>query len=213
MKLIENPVLRQPKIAGITPVWDENCKILILGSITSVDGMKKGFYYASAKNQLWQLVDIALGIDNKNSFVYLKNVLKKNYDNFAANLIDFKQFEQTQTTIKKKFAHQLLKNHIAICDVFEECYFNKNSSLDQDIILNNANYPYKTNKNVISYILENSNISTILVNSKFVEEQFYKMKILGNFDVKYVQSPSPRKGSIEKKIDCWKQSVQQGLSR
>jgi len=78
MKEILNPTLRAPKTVGITPVWDENCKILILGSITAVDGMRKGFYYASARNQLWELLDCCLGnkVNEEDSFSFLKNVFR-----------------------------------------------------------------------------------------------------------------------------------------
>ena len=50
MKEIINPILRCPKLAGIQPVYDKNCELLMLGSITATDGINKGFYYASNKN-------------------------------------------------------------------------------------------------------------------------------------------------------------------
>lgn len=214
MKQIINPTLRQPKIAGISPVWNEDCKLLILGSITSIDGMKKGFYYASERNQLWQLVDISLGLNSKseNSFMFLKNLLKENYINFANNKIDFDMFQANKIAVQNQFSKKLLENHIAICDVFEECFFNNNSSLDQDIMLNSTNYPCKNNKDAIEYILKNSRISTVLVNSRFVETEFNKMNIGKRLQVCYVESPSPRKGKIDKKIESWQKSIQHGLS-
>lgn len=213
MKQVINPVLRQPKSIGILPVWDKDCKILLLGSITAVDGMRKGFYYGSHVSQFWHLVDLSLELNSldEDSFVYLKNLLKDNYEKFKSNLIDTKEFEKNKKLIKQKFAEKLLKYNIAICDVFEECYFNNNSSLDNEIILNNPNYPCKYNNEIISHILNNSKIKTVIVNSKFVESQFKKMKIVGDFEVKYVISPSPRRGKIEKKIDCWKKAIGQGL--
>ena len=202
MKEIINPVFRCPKNAGIIPVFNKNCEILILGSITAVDGMNKGFYYASNKNQLWSLLDLCL---NTNCFSKLKNYLKINYDNFKLNKISKIEFDKQKDIIKAEFSKELLNRKIAICDVFTECYFNNNSSMDIDIILNNENYPYKTSKEILQNILDNSKIKTIVVNSKFVECQLKKLNLSGNFDIKYVISPSPRRGSIDKKIDNWKQ--------
>lgn len=202
MKEIINPILRCPKLAGIQPIHDKNCELLMLGSITATDGMNKGFYYASNKNQLWQLLDLSL---NTSCFSDLKHELKINYENFKRDKISNLQFEQQKELIKQRFSHELLTRKIAMCDVFTECYFNNNSSMDVDIILNNTNYPYKTSKETLQNILNNSNIKTIVVNSKFVETQLKKLKLVGDFVVKYVISPSPRRGSIDKKIDSWKQ--------
>lgn len=202
MKQIINPVFRRPKDADISPVFDEDCEVLILGSITALDGMNKGFYYASSKNQLWQLLDLSL---NTNCFFDLKSQLKNNFDSFKAGKIESLEFEKNKKEIKNKFSSELLKRKIAISDVFCECYFNNNSSMDMDIILNNPQYPFKTSKDILQNIIDNSKIKTIVVNSKFVEKELKKLNLVGNFEVKYVISPSPRRGSINKKIENWKE--------
>lgn len=202
-KQIVNPVLRQPMLNGIMPVWDSNSQILMLGSITATDGMKKGFYYASQRNQFWQLLDCVLGTT---CFSDLKDQLKTNYDNYKNGLIDFDTFEYSKNKIKETMAFELTKRKIAICDVFLQCYFNNNSSLDNDIILNDPLYPAMSNKETIKNIIDNSNIKYVVVNSRFVQKQFEKMHITGDFEVKYVVSPSPRKGSIDSKLSSW-QSV------
>lgn len=201
MKKYENVVFRRPACEGILPVWNENCKILMLGSITAVDGMNKGFYYASSRNQLWELLDYSLNTD---SFMKLKNELKDNYELFKNNKITNDEFIANRLNIKNQFSETLLNNNIAVCDVFTECYFNNNSSMDVDIILNNKEYPYKTSKEIIQNIIDKSKIKLVVVNSKFVETMFYKMNIKGDFEVKYVISPSPRRGTIEKKKESWK---------
>lgn len=207
MKQIVNPLKRAPYMVGITPVWDKNCKVLLLGSITATDGMNKGFYYSSAKNQLWELLDLALELNSNNNynFLNLKNELKQNYDDLKLNKISCEQFKNNKQLIIKKFSKLLLEFNIAICDVFKECYFNNNSSLDCDIILNNANYPYVTNKETIQNIINNSKIETVVVNSRFVETQFKKLNIIGNYKIEYVISPSPRRGAIATKVENWKQ--------
>lgn len=206
MKEIVNPVLRDPIGEGICPVWDENCEVLILGSITAVDGMRKGFLYASAKNQFWELLDISLGneVNGKNSFTFLKNELRENYDKFASGDLCKEQFEKNKSAVRAKFAKALLSRKIALCDVVKRCYFNNNSSLDQDIIFKDERYPFESNKEMISHILKHSKIKKVIVNSRFVEKQFKDMKIEGDYEIRYVVSPSPRKGSIDKKIEQWK---------
>ena len=206
-KPIVNPTLRNPLSKGIKPVWNSKCKVLLLGSITAIDGMNKGFYYSSQKNQLWTLLDYALNLnpENKNSFTYLKSLLKQNYDNFFNEQITLQQFENSKQLIIEKFAKKLLSYKIAMCDVFKECYFNNNSSLDNEIILNNPNYPFITNKETISEIINDSMVTTVVVNSKFVLEQFKKLNINGNYEIKYVISPSPRRGAISTKVNNWKE--------
>lgn len=201
MKKYRNVVFRKPVDEGIVPVWNENSKILMLGSITAVDGMNKGFYYSSGRNQLWELLDYSLNID---VFMRLKNQLKDNYDLFRNNKITKDEFFSNRSNVKNQFSKVLLDNNIAMCDVFTECYFNNNSSMDVDIILNNKEYPYKTSKEIIQNIIDNSKVKLVIVNSKFVEKMFYKMNIKGDFEVKYVISPSPRRGTIEKKKEFWK---------
>lgn len=206
MKKIISPVFRCPKTEGITPIYNQDSKILIIGSITSTDGMKKGFYYSSNKNQLWELVDYCLNLDknDENSFSSLKRKLRLNYEKFNSNLIQKDEFELNKRAIKQEFVNKILAHNLAICDVFESCYFNNNGSLDNDIILNNDDYPFKMNYDILNTILKNSSIKNVIVNSRFVEKQFKKLNIEGNYKISYVISPSPRKGSIDKKIDQWK---------
>lgn len=211
MKEIQNPVFRNPLSQGIAPVWNEDCEILILGSITAVDGMRKGFLYASVKNQFWQLLDLSFGNDltSENSFTYLKNLLQENYKNHISKNINQFEFENNKAQIRKKFEKLLLSKKIALCDVVKSCYFNNNSSLDQDIIKNNINYPLQSNKEQVAHIIQNANIKKVIVNSKFVENQFKKMKIDGDYEVRYVVSPSPRRGAIDKKVDDWKNAIRE----
>ena len=173
-------------------------------------GIRKGFYYASERNQLWQLLDCVLETD---CFIGLKRQLKQNYDNYVCGKIDESVFEENRAKTRQMFAYELKKRKIAICDVFLECYFNNNSSLDNDIILNNPQYPAVSNAETIRNIIQNSKIRYVVVNSRFVQKQFEKMKICGNFEVVYVVSPSPRKGSIESKLASWKMAFDQILNR
>lgn len=201
MKEIINPVFRKPANEGIVPCWSNKSKYLMLGSITAVDGMRKGFYYASERNQLWALMDYCLGT---NEFVELKTRLKNNYLSFVAGELSEQQFCENKKLNQDDFRNTLDKYNFAFCDVFKSCWFNNNSSLDQDIILNNPNYAFETSRDIIQYIIDNSNVKTVFCNSKFVEEQFRKMDIKGNYNVVVLMSPSQRRGIIEKKMSDWK---------
>ena len=101
-KEIVNPTFRDPRSINIFPVWNKTCEILLVGSMTAKDGMDKGFYYASARNQLWELLDYALGLSGDNSFTYLKNQLKENHEKYKLNTIDKEQFELNKQIVKSK---------------------------------------------------------------------------------------------------------------
>ena len=74
-------IFREPKSVDISPVWDKNSKILFLGSITAIDGMNKGFYYASGRNQFWKILDYVF-FDDESYFKTLQDKLKINYEDF-----------------------------------------------------------------------------------------------------------------------------------
>ena len=198
---IIKPILRAPAKDGIKPVWDKDCEVLIIGSITSVDGMKMGFLYGSRSNQFWQLLDYCLSIDpnSTESFSYLKKLLVDNYKKTENRQI----LEENKEKIRTMFCKQLLKHHIAICDVFEECFFNGNGSADNDIILNNSNFPFKTYKNLLTKIINSSNIKKVIVNSNFVEKQFLSMNISGNYTLENVPTPVQRYMRMEEKQKIW----------
>lgn len=41
----------------LSPIYDSNSKILILGSIPSVKSREKGFYYAHSSNRFWSIME------------------------------------------------------------------------------------------------------------------------------------------------------------
>ena len=48
-------------IHSIEPIYDENSRILILGSFPSVKSREKSFYYAHPQNRFWRLLAAILG--------------------------------------------------------------------------------------------------------------------------------------------------------
>ncbi len=45
------------------PICDQNCKILILGTIPSEKSREKGFYYAHSSNKFWNLISDICGCE------------------------------------------------------------------------------------------------------------------------------------------------------
>lgn len=43
------------------PVYDENSKVLVLGSIPSVKSREEGFYYMHPKNRFWKVLESVFG--------------------------------------------------------------------------------------------------------------------------------------------------------
>lgn len=62
------------------PVYDENSKILILGSFPSVKSREQGFYYAHPQNRMWKILSIILNTkigasaDDKKCFLLDYNI-------------------------------------------------------------------------------------------------------------------------------------------
>lgn len=201
-KIIENAVLRNPASEGIAPIWNKDCKVLMIGSITSVDGMKMGFLYGSRFNQFWQLIDYCLGIDtaSESSFSALKRALVDNYKNAPSKDI----LEANKIKIREQFKSRLLSHHIAMCDIFKSCYFNGGGSADSDIILGDNSYPAVTYKDLLTEIINSSKVDTVIVNSSFVEKHFLDMNIPGDYKLKKVPTPVQRFKKLEEKQKLWK---------
>lgn len=60
------------------PVYDENSKILILGSLPSVKSREQGFYYGHPQNRFWKVLSILLNWNEPQSIEEKKEMLLKN---------------------------------------------------------------------------------------------------------------------------------------
>ena len=52
---------KQPQLHTIAPVYDENSRILILGSFPSVKSREANFYYGHPQNRFWRVMAQVLG--------------------------------------------------------------------------------------------------------------------------------------------------------
>jgi hypothetical protein len=65
----------EDKEKGFSPRLDKNnqkSQLLIIGSITSLRGIEKGYYYTSSSNDLWAMVDAMLGKKESGPFKRLQ---------------------------------------------------------------------------------------------------------------------------------------------
>ena len=67
-------------IHPISPVYDKNSKILILGSFPSVKSREEGFFYGHPQNRFWKVVasvygeDVPKSIEAKKTFLLINHI-------------------------------------------------------------------------------------------------------------------------------------------
>lgn len=66
-------------IHNISPIYDENSKILILGTMPSVVSREKSFYYAHPQNRFWRVLEALFSIslesiDDKKDFLIKQHI-------------------------------------------------------------------------------------------------------------------------------------------
>lgn len=63
------------RIHGFGPVWREDAKLLILGSMPSVESLNQSFYYAHPRNAFWPMMAQILGKDVPATIAQKKEML------------------------------------------------------------------------------------------------------------------------------------------
>ena len=140
---------------GFEPVFDENSKILILGSFPSVKSRENGFYYGHPQNRFWKMLSQVFDEKFANDTESKKTLLKKHkialYDVVAQsdlsgsadlsleksnrNLADISFLLPPHTSVTKilcngKTAFKLLTQNNPSVTFEEEKAFFKNPNLD-----------------------------------------------------------------------------------
>lgn len=59
------------------PLYDEDSKILILGSFPSVKSREQGFYYGHKQNRFWKVISAILGVEEPQTIDEKKKMLLK----------------------------------------------------------------------------------------------------------------------------------------
>lgn len=61
---------------SLDPVWDEESRVLVLGSFPSVKSRESGFYYGHPQNRFWRVLSLVCGemlprtVDEKKAFLH-----------------------------------------------------------------------------------------------------------------------------------------------
>ena len=55
--------MKRERAEGFEPVWDENSRLLVLGSFPSVKSRAQGFYYGNPQNRFWRTLAHFFGAD------------------------------------------------------------------------------------------------------------------------------------------------------
>ena len=66
---------KQPQLHTIAPVYDENSKILILGSFPSVKSREAAFFYGHPQNRFWRVLAAVLGEETPQTAAEKKSLL------------------------------------------------------------------------------------------------------------------------------------------
>ena len=69
----------EDRIRGFEPVWRADAKILILGSMPSVESLNQSFYYAHPRNAFWPMLARILGADVPRTIDEKKEMLIQNH--------------------------------------------------------------------------------------------------------------------------------------
>ena len=71
---------KESVIHPFAPVWDENCRILVLGTFPSVKSRENAFYYGHPQNRFWRMLGMVYGaeppntIEEKRGFLLLRRI-------------------------------------------------------------------------------------------------------------------------------------------
>lgn len=67
--------MEKERIYGFEPVWQEDAKLLILGSMPSVESLNQSFYYAHPRNAFWPMMAQILEVPVPSSIAEKKAML------------------------------------------------------------------------------------------------------------------------------------------
>lgn len=119
---------------GFSPVFDENSRVLILGSFPSVKSRKIAFYYGNKQNRFWKTVcgvfseEIPESIDGKIAFLLAKKialwdmVAKCRIEGSADSSIEVEAVSDLRIIFEKTKIEKVLLNGALAYELFEKYY-------------------------------------------------------------------------------------------
>ena len=94
-------------IKSFDPIFNKNCKILILGSCPSVKSLEQGEYYAHKQNRFWKVMFALFKEKPTNDYSAKKQMLLNNGIGLWDALVEQKQNPLTIDDVTKMVAGQI----------------------------------------------------------------------------------------------------------
>ena len=108
------------EIHNINPIYNEESKILILGSFPSVKSREQKFFYAHPQNRFWKVISSITGEALPNTIDEKKSLLLKNNIRVNLDARDEKLSYKMRESQMKKIPYTLVigdkERDLAICD-------------------------------------------------------------------------------------------------
>lgn len=146
------------------PVYDENSKVLILGSFPSVKSREQNFYYGHPRNRFWKVISSLTETELPTNIEEKKEMLLKN--NIAI-------WDVIKSCVIKGSSDSSIKN-VVVNDIDEVV---KNSKIDR--IFANGDKSFKLYKKYCSYVGHRNRKTTFYKSSKC---SFFCRKIGGRVE-------------------------------
>jgi hypothetical protein len=141
--------LREPTVPHgnddfYTPFFPDGMKVIIIGSMTSPEGIDLGYYYMSRNNRFWEILDVLLRLPVKKpgSFTFQQDRLFN-----AMSKITWETPDYLKRDVRKNIERLLSEHNIGICDIFRSCRFEDDGTPDDHKIHD----PYNKSKTPMMY--------------------------------------------------------------
>jgi hypoxanthine-DNA glycosylase len=127
-------------IEGFEPIIDENCEILILGTMPGVESLTKKEYYSFERNQFWKVIFSIFGEEISNDYASKKSILLRNKIAIWDVLKSCDRENSSDSNIKNPVANDFKSLFIKYPNL-KNIYFNgkKAEALYRKLVFNNAN--------------------------------------------------------------------------
>ena len=139
-------------LSSFAPVINQNCRVLILGSMPGVASLQKQQYYAHPRNAFWSIINELLGVDKSKSYedacsllnntgVAVWDVLKacrrsgsldSNIESLSESANDFVSFFTEHQSIRAVFfngraAEKMFQKHVltAVAKKFPDLFYHR----------------------------------------------------------------------------------------